>query len=807
MGSLIRNLWDELRYAGLSLTRERRVTCTVILSIMLGIGANTALFSVVYAVLLRPLPFWQPDRLVFIAEHGITDSIGLVDFLSWRRELRSFESIGAFAATDQTLTADGTAVPARVLMFSETIGEIFGARPAFGRDFAPEEVNIQPGGPPGRLALISHSLFLQRFGGKPESLGRTLTINNTAVTIIGVLPANFRFEPQSILGITRETDIIVNMPFGSAGLRGHGPLVQVVGRLRPTVSLETARAEVETVRAELARDFPGEARRELRLMPLHERLVGSARMPIMALWAATTCVLLIACANVTNILLTRALSRTGLSAVRAALGASRARMILHTVMESLLLGFGGGLAGLIFAFAFVRFIVAIAPVELPRLKDTTINGYVLVFCLILSVLSTVAAGIVPAWRESLTDPGSALKLYRVAGGNRRSRRLMGLMVVVEVSLTLVLLTGTGLMLKSIWLIRSEISAIRPELVVTASVNSRQLGNKVDQTAYYDELVGRLEAIPGVEFASVAGCGAVPLRIVGLPPPPPSVQQINLWTPCVSLHHRQTARLRLISGRWLEPTDGQEFPAVAVLNEAAVRAYKKLYPLNDSPLGRRLDVGGPVASSPTIVGVVSDFKTKPTIDAEPMAYVPLAQSPIQGLGVVLVRTTSNPEPIMDSIRKLAVSSRGVTITRPRTLESELFAAIGSRQLQTMVLVAFSIVALLLSLVGVYGCLSYGVAQRTQEIGLRLALGANRQSILTLILMDGLKLVFAGVVLGIAGTVLFTRFIGSLLYGVEPFDLASFCLVSLLVVGGGIAAAYIPARSAVRVDPSLALRRDC
>jgi putative ABC transport system permease protein len=729
-----------------------------------------------------------------------------MDFEYWRGHVRSFESMAAFAAIDQTLTEDGDSVPIRTVMFSGRLAAIFGVLPVLGRDFLPEEVELVRGGPPRRVALVSDHFSQQHFGSDRAGLGKILVLNNDPVVIIGVLPRSFRFQPPGIVGAQREADAIVNMPFDTARFRGRGPaLVQVLGRLKPGVKLETAHAELEVVRAEIAQRYPGDPKRELRILPLHERLVGSVRLVVMILWAAVTFVLLMACVNVANLFLTRAISRGTESAIRAALGASRVRLIWQSLTESLLLAFAGGGAAVGIALVAIRLIVTKSAIEVPRLKDTTLDGKVLLFCAVLCTMTGLFAGMVPAWVASRTNPGRVLNEGScTTTTNRRTQHLMGFLVVTEIALALVLLTGAGLMLKSLWVVRSQIAAFTPERILTASVNSRQLSSPADQAHYFEELVRRIESLPGVQAAAASGCGTVPFRIVGLPVAPPA-KQVNLEVPCVSLHYREALGLRLISGRWLEPRDGDGARPVAVLNQSAMKIYSARYPDSGPPIGEQINTGGPAAEFPTIVGIVSDFKSRPDADAEPKAYVPTGQSPIRGLGIVLVRTSSDhPMALADTIRRIVAQTHGVSMTRPETLEDQLSAAIAPRWYQSALLLMFASVALLLALVGTYGLLSYSVAERTHEIGVRLALGATNRQVFTSVLRRGTNLVLLGVVIGLLGAAALTRLMSNLLYGVKATDPWTHAAICVVLFGLAMAAAYIPARRAVHVDPIIALR---
>ncbi len=798
--------WRDVRFAVRTLRRSPGVTVAVILTLMLGIGANAALFAVVYEILLKPLPYREPERLVFVAEHGLTDVVGAADYLQWRGRAHSFESLAAFAPTDQTLTRGGDALPVRAVMFAGTLRESFGVSPAKGRDFLREEVDLASGGPPRRVALISDRFLQQQFGGGDLALGATLVMNNVPFIVIGVLPPGFGFEVPSLFGVQREADAIVNMPFDIAQFRGRGPAVQVLGRLRQHVTLETARAELETIRADIAKQRPTDSRTNLRVMLLRDRIAGGMRRPLLILWVAAGFVLLVACVNISNLLLVRAAARRKEMAIRAALGAAKSRLIKQLLTESILLALAGGAAGIVFAFWALRLLLTISPMDVPRIRNAAIDWNVLVFCLAVGLLTGILSGLAPAWSGSRTDPAVNLN----EGGRSssilgRRHSLQDFLVVAELALTLVLLSGAGLMLKSLWVIRSQTMSFAPELVLNTSINSRQIAGPHNTERYIDDLVSRIQRIPGVRAAAASGCGTVPFRIYGLPNPP-SERGANLNLPCVSPQYSATLGLRLLSGRWFNDRDRKGSPPVAVVNEATERAYLRLFSENGSIIGKRIDTGGPGTEFPTIVGVVNDFRWRPDADPEMAAFVSSAQVPFRGMATLLVRTSSDPIALANSVRKLVSRTPGVSMVRPETLEDRLSAAIAPRKFQAVLLGIFAGMALLLAMVGTYGVLSYSVTERTHEIGIRMALGAGEHDVLANVVGRAAKLILIGVALGCMGSVSLARWINGLLYGVKPTDTVTYVSVSALLIAVALFAAYLPARRAVRIDPMLALRYD-
>jgi len=527
-------LWQDLRFALRTLRRNPGVTTAVILTLTLGIGANAALFSVVYAALLKPLPYREPDRLVFMTEESSAaiHTMTAPDLEYWRGHARSFEAMAGFKAADGDVYINGEAVPARIVYFLGNFKRIFGISPALGRGFLPEEAEFFASGEPQRVALISDRLFRQCFGSDPAVLGKTISTVEFPVTVVGVLPPDFRFSPPGELGSPREMDVMVNHQFAFvpsmtkrwAPGAGFGPGVQAVARLKPGVALETARAEIETIRAGLnqlglAQNPLYKAKRDLVIVPLRDRIAGSSRLALLMLWGAVGFVLLVACLNVANLLLARAAARGRETALRMALGAKRARLVRQFLTESVLLAFAGGAAGVVLASGAIRLIVVFGPTEIPQLQDAALNFKVLLFSFAVCAFTGILSGMAPAALGSRTDPGETLKQGgRTTSGPAR-HRLHDLLVVSELVFTLVLLSGAGLMLKSLWLIRARVAALAPEQVLTTFVNARNLPSAPAEEQYLAGLQSQLEALPAVRAAAVIGGGNTMFRFTGLPARP------------------------------------------------------------------------------------------------------------------------------------------------------------------------------------------------------------------------------------------------------------------------------------------------
>jgi putative ABC transport system permease protein len=797
----LETMWQDIRYGARALRRTPGVTAVVILTLMLGVGVNTALYSVVYSVLLRPLPYRDPDRLVFMAEHYLADGVGAADFLRWRANARSFDAMAAFQVGSRDVVEDGITIPVPNITISESLGTMLGVAPRLGRDFLPEEVGFRTGAAARRTILVSDRFFRERLRSDRGALGKTLVLSNIPYVLVGVLPPDFRFSPPGPFGPAPEPDLIENMLFDPAQLRGRGFAVQVIGHLKPGVKLETARAEIETINAAIRSERPSDPKATMVMMPLHDRIVGGARASLYLLWGAVGFVLLVACVNVANLLLVRAASRSRETAVRTALGAARVRLIRQFLIESVLLSLAGGAAGVGLAYRAIRLIVNRSP-NMPRLQDTTLNWNVLLFSFAVCALAGVLSGLAAALAGHRGNPGDALKEGgRTGYGSRRRHRVHGLLVISEFALALMLLAGAGLMLKSLWLIRTETAVYAPERVLTTALNARRMGNGAASDRYLGDLTRRIESLPGVLSASIDNWAGGPLRIAGLPAPPAD-QDVMVQEVRVTPHYPQTLGVRLIAGRWLTDADQEGAPRVMVVNEALARWYAARFPDGGPLIGRQIDSGRPPYF--TIVGIVANFRWRPDALPEPQAFVTWRQWSLNGLGNLAVRTTGDPMTAAHAIRDMIHESAGVSMTGIRTLEDRLYSAVAPRRFQAVLLAIFAGLALLLAMAGAYGVLSFAVAERTHEIGVRIALGAARADVFRIVLARAVRLALAGAAIGLCGATALTRWMNSLLYGVKAGDPWTYAAVSLLLIAVAGLAAFVPARRAVRVDPMEALR---
>ena len=794
---------SDIRYALRTLRQSRGFTATALLALALGIGANTAMFSVVYSVLLKPLPYRQPDQLTWITLNNKLFKSEMVtggDFLDWRDQSTSFDPLAACDTSGETITGIPEPFDIRTSGFSEPLGRIFGVQPALGRDFVPEE--FQPGAA-SHPAIISNAFFHRYFHGDRAALGAKLNLDDEPFTVVGVLPADFRLALPSPGGRQSEAEAIVPLVVDPAPQHRSHVIVQVIGRRRPGVSLDAARAEMAAIQAHLRKSGPSHV--ELVVEPLRDRVLGNSTRSLLILLGAVAFVLLIACANVANLLLVRAAGRVREIAVRLALGAGRTRLIRQALAESIVLAIGGGAAGLLVAGWTLQLIVHWSVVTVPRLKDAKLDPAVLAFAFALSAFTGILFGIVPAFAAARTNINWALKS---AGPQSGRRRLGGMLVVAEVALSLVLLAGAGLMVKSLWLMHASASAAAPERVLTATlqIENPRANARSQAATFVSDFASRLESLPGVRAASFGGAfGRFTARLENWPEHAVG-QFVASEIFDVGSHFFAAAGIRLVHGRLLTENDGPDSPPVMVINEALARRFVPTYP-RESPIGLRVPMPYGLADQRTaisIVGVVAEYRRQLDAPVEPQMFRPVAQTwlPLRGVQI-MVRANSDPAALIGAIR--AVGRReGIALLNPQTLADRLDDTIAPRRFEMTLLIAFASLALLLALVGIYGVVSHMVAQRTREIGVRVALGAQRSDVIRLVLGGGLSLVCAGVVVGLAASLGLTRVMESFLYGVKPTDALTFGAASVLLVAVAALAAWIPARRAARVDPLIALR---
>ncbi len=851
---LIDTFFQDLRFGLTLLRRNPGFTIVAVLTLALGTGAITAIFSVVNAVLMRPLPYRDPDRLVLVP-----NATG-IDFQRWRDQSKAFESMAAFGFGAVDLKGSGEPERVAIAWVSADLFATLGVAPALGRAFSPEEDRV--GGAP--VVVLSDSLWRRRFGSDPQVIGRALTLDNQSRTVIGIMPPGFRFLGDYELWRPLALPSIQEIEQESKGGRdGEGPSeyqVSVIARLKPGLTLEAARANLPVIRERkswlprrgigiLSFGVPDVSRRgasaqpinlpreredgQISVIGLRESLFGNVRLRLLVLFGAALFVLAIACANVANLLLARSVVRQKEMAIRAVAGAGRLRLVRQLLTESLALSVVGGGAGLLAAKWGVQLLVAMIPDEIARIHESSpssiLDGRVLGFTCLVVLLTGLLAGVFPALQASKTDINETLKGQSTAGSARSQRggwlRALPALMIAEFALALVLLVGAGLMIKSFLRLMSVPKGFNPDGVLTLTLAPKfgKYPPGVKRKLYFQEALERVQALPGVQSAALTGF--LPLTspnnflrvsdsefIEGRPRFSTEKGQ-DIPLNFISPDYFKTLSIQMRSGRPFAATDGEEAPRVAIINEAIAR---RLFP-NEDPIGHRLLIAG---TPSTIVGVVGDTRSS-RLDLDQRVnseiYLPALQHPMRALvSTLAVRIASdqnNPASMDDLSALTAAISDKVRSIDPNEpvlpvikMDERLSNVDAERRFLTLLLSFFAAVALVIATVGIYGIISYAVSKRTHEIGVRMALGANPRNVLRMVVLWGMSLTLIGVTLGGAAALALTRVIGNLLYEVSPTDPATFALVALLLVCVALIACYFPARRATKVDPLLALHRE-
>ena len=801
-------LLQDIRYALRRLAHSPGFTLASIVTLALGIGATTAIFSVVDAVLLRPLSFQDPSRLVlvwerFAARDQETNVVNPANYLDWRDRATSFTDLAALGWSQQTFAGD---VPELVQGRSVTPNffRTLGLAPLLGRVFTPAEA--VPGGPP--VIILSYGLWRRQFGGDSGVVGRPVPVAGGTAVVLGVMPPALRPMPWG------QEEYWEPLRLDESDRTRSGRYTMVVGRLKSGVTVARAQAEMDVITRGLQQEYPNfDTGWTANVVTLTDQIVGSARRALLVVLGAVTLVLLIAAANVGNLVLVRAEGRQREVALRAALGASRLRLVRQWLVESALVSLAGGAAGVMLARWGVDLLVAVAPPYVPRLAEITVDARVLAVAALVSLAVGIGAGLPAALGVGTHDLAAGLRggSGRTTG-DRIARRWRDGLVVVQVSLALVLLSGAGLLVRSL----QRLSAIRPGFDLShvtsmaISLPQAKYGDGAHQTAFYSQLTDRIRSMPGV--SEVGAISLVPLvpqgaatrfTIVGRPAPKPGE-----WTSAdiriVEPGYFAAMRIPVARGRTFTAADRADAPPVVVVNEAMVRQY---WP-GDDPLGARLQVNwaDPTAHS-EIVGVVGDVRTS-ALDAEihPMIYYVEPQAPTGELTLV-VRHSGDAAALVSAVRSaIRDLDRDVPLTDVASMSTRLTRSMADRRYPMLLLSGFAVLAVLLAAVGLYGLLSYAVSRRSQEIGVRMALGAGRGAVLGMVMKNGVRLTLVGVALGAAGGVLAARALGRLLYGIGPTDPVTFVAVAVLLVAVALLASYVPAARATRVDPVVALRTE-
>ncbi len=817
----MQTLLQDLRYGLRVLASNAGFTIVAVLTLALGIGANTAIFSVINGVLLQPLPYRDPGRLMIMAEKTPEFdmmSVSYPNFVDWQRESRSFESLGALRWTAYDLTGGGTPERLNGKMVSSGFFSTLGITPILGRDFEAQEDHVGA----NRVTLISEGLWRRHIGASSDVIGKPLTLSGQSYTVIGVIPADFRFlgtaDVYTLLG--QWDDVLGRSREAHPGLRA-------VGRLKPGVTLEQARAEMNNVAAQLAQAYPkSNANHSVAMRPLAQEIVGDVRPALLVLLGAVGFVLLIACANVANLLLARSTARRREMAIRAAIGASQGRMIRQLLTESTLLALAGGVLGLLLARWGTQAVVAATPGGLPRMENIGVDGWVLAFTLAVSVATGVIFGLAPALQISRLDLHSTLQ-EGSRGSTGGHSRLRSALVVGEVAASLVLLIGAGLMLKTMWQLSRVSPGFTPRNLLTFSVGLSPANRATPDRirASYRQLAESIQELPGVRAAGTADLvpltgsdDELPFWVSGRPRPNSQSEMLWALNYNVSPGYVRAMDIPLLRGRFISDTDTQGSAPVIVIDEVMA---KGLFPGQD-PVGQSIRIAVPEGFAPgldqprEIVGVVGHVKhfgldTDARSKIQYQIYLPLMQLPDQVMPLVaggmaiMVRTTVDPLSLLSAVRrKVSEVGDDQPVFDVRTREQIVSDSVAARRFSMLLLGVFAGLALVLAAVGIYGVISYTATQRTHEIGIRMALGAERSDVLRLVVGHGLRLLLIGVSAGLAAALGLTRLMSSMLYGVRPTDIATFADVSLLLAGVAILASYLPARRATRVDPMVALR---
>jgi putative ABC transport system permease protein len=806
---MLGDLKQDLRYGVRTLWKNKSFTAIAVVALALGIGANSAIFSVVNTVLLRPLPYREPERLVMVWEDNSKigyprDTPAAANYIDWRDQSTVFEGMAATA--DRSFNLTGAGEPERFdgKRVSANFFSLLGVEPQLGRAFLPEE--DAPGA--NRVVVLSHGLWQRRFGSDPSLVGKTVTLNGEGYTVVGVMPQGFQFMSQDV-------SMWVPMAFTQqqAASRGNHYL-EVFARLKPGVSVERAQAEMSTIAARLQQQYPDQnTDLGATVVPLHEEVVGNIKPALLVLLGAVGFVLLVACANVANLLLARAAVRQKEIALRTALGASRLRLVRQFLTESVLLAALGGLVGLLLSVWGVTLLKSFIPPTISQVKAISVDARVLGFTVLVTLLSGLVFGLVPALQASRFNLNETLKEGgRDAAASRGGNRVRGLLVVAEVAVSLVLLVGAGLLINSFMRLRSVDPGFRTDNLLTMSVvlPPQKYPDQARRTAFYTEMIRRVEALPGVRSAGVTNWiplvsqgDSIGVTIEGQPAP--TGKPHIIVTRVVSPHYFDAMGIRLLEGRVFDGgRDRVDSPCVVVVGESVARKY---WP-GESALGKRLSPGTPESDADwcQVVGVVKDVRQMDlAAEPKPQMYFTYEQADIFAPRHLVVSTEGNPLALAGAVRKTVWDvDRDQPVSNVNTMEGVLSESIARQRFSTLLLGVFAGVALVLAAVGIYGVMSYTMAQRTREIGIRMALGAQKWDVLKLAVGQGLKLVAVGVGLGLAGALALTRVMSSLLFGVSATDPATLATISLVLVAVALLASYIPARRASRVDPLIALR---
>ena len=786
-------------------------TAIAVLTLALGIGANTAIFTVVNGVLLRPLAFRDPSRIMLVVERNTmfpTITTSYQNYKDWRDQSRSFDSLEASCFTNLTLT--GTGEPERFKARYVTAGlfPLLGTTPIVGRSFLPEE--DRAGGPP--VAMISYSLWQRRFGGSADWLGKPITLDAQPYTLIGVLPPSFQFLLAA--------DIYVPFEPWAKTLpddRDWHPGIIPTARLKQGTSIEQARAEMKTITARLAKQYPeADAAVSADVVHLQDQMVQNVRPALIVLLCAVGFILLIACANVANLLLSRAASRSKEIAIRTALGASRIRVIRQLLTESVVIALLGGALGLFLANLSLAPLLRLAASSVPDVGVVHIDRWVLFFTISASLLTGILFGLVPAFRTARQDLRETLnESGRGSTGAAASHRLRSALVVSEIALAMLLLVGAGLLLRSFERMQSVAPGFQPDHLLAADIplSQTEYPQPEQRFQFFDRLLERVRTLPGVRSAGASSFlpmngngGIIRFNIYDRPPKNTS-EYSAVGFRFITPNYLETIGVPLISGRMFTENDREHAPDVVIINQSMAKQY---FP-DRSPLGKRMQIGSPPDPQipwMEVVGVVGDVRPGLGTDPQAEMFIPYRQVdallPVFQLSVIL-RTSLDPNSETSALRgALAEINKNQPLVNVRTMEDSMATSVAQPRFRTWLLGLFAMLALLLSTIGIYGVMSYSVTQRVHEMGIRIALGAQPRQVFQLVTGQGLRLALLGVAIGAVASFALTRVLHSFLYNISALDPVTYVSVAVVLIAVGLLASYLPARRATKVDPLVALR---
>lgn len=812
----MQTLWQDIRYGVRMLFKNPGFTLTAILTLALGIGANTAIFSVVNAVLLRPLPYNEPERLVAVWESNVRRSdlrgaFSYPNFFDLRSQNSSFESISMYYTNSTALTGIDTPVNLSSVTCSADLFSVLRATPQLGRTFTAEEEKAGS----NLVVIISHKLWQKQFAGDPNIVNRGIKLNDHLYTVIGVMPAGFQFPidlESPDIWVTSTRDASVEDP--QTENRG-SHFMSVIARLKPGLTLEQAQADVSVIGSQLEQKYPKEnTYKNIKLYPFHEDLVTDYSEALWIILGAVGCVLLIACANVANLLLARATVRHKEIAIRAALGANRWQIIRQLLTESTLLALLGGALGLLLAWWGTEVLVTVIPEDLPRLSEIHMDWWVLGFTFVTSLLTGIIFGLAPALQAAKVELTEAMRESARSGVSRHRSRLRNTLVIAEVAIAVVLLVGAGLLLQSFRKLQQVNLGFDVKNVLTAEVELPDARYPKPEQAmqFYKQLLDRIDSLPGVVKASAVmpqplsgGIFRTTCEFQGRNYPEGEKPRTMFRT--ITLDYLDTMKIAKVEGRDFTEQDTEKSKYVAIVNEEFVKAY---FP-DENPIGKLVQPGVSMSSGDApwreIVGVVKDVKhASPRRDFDPELYVPHTQAAFTTMDLV-IRTQGDAQAIARALQsEVSGLDKDIPVYRVKMLEQYLGTSVAQPKFNALLLGMFGVLALLLTAIGLYGVIAYSVAQRTQEIGIRMALGAQTADVLKMILRQGLMLTAMGLVMGLVGSYFLTQLLTKMLYGIGSTDPLTFIVTALILTGVALAACFVPARRASHTDPMMALRRD-